>query len=82
MCDGILQNDRKSIILHTQGFSEKLNLLLSNELNKKFNLNTSVIKHKKIYYVIKTKSTDAMQIFYLIKNYMVSSMEYKLPKQS
>ena len=24
MCDGSLQNDKKSIILHTQGFSEKV----------------------------------------------------------
>ena len=80
MCDGSLQNDKKSIILHTQGFSEKENLLLSSELNEKFKLHTSVIQHKKIYYVIKTKFTDASQILNLIQKYMISSMEYKLPK--
>ncbi len=80
MCDGSLQNDKKSIILHTQGFSEKENLILSNELNMKFNLKTKVILHKKIYYVLKTSSTDALQIVDLIQNYMITSMEYKLPE--
>lgn len=82
MCDGSLQNDKKCIILHTQSFSEKENIILSNELNLKFNLNTKVISHKKIYYVIITKSTDASQIACLIKKYMIASMEYKIPKQS
>lgn len=80
MCDGSLQNDKKSIILHTKAFSEKENIILSKELNDKFKLNTKVIVHKKIYYVIKTKRTDALQIVSLIKKYMISSMEYKLPK--
>lgn len=46
MCDGCLQNDKKTIILHTQGFNLKENSILSSELNIKFTLNTKVIKHK------------------------------------
>jgi hypothetical protein len=70
------------VLRTNQGFSEKENIILSKELNVKFKLHTKVILHKKIYYVIKTKPTDALQIVSLIKKYMISSMEYKLPKQS
>ena len=66
--------------MFTKGVLE--NFILSDELNLKFNLNTKVISHKKIYYVIITKSTDALKIVCLIKKYMITSMEYKLPKQS
>ena len=92
MCDGSLQNDKKCIILHTQNFSEKENIIWSNEFNFKLNWNTKVISHKKIYYVIITKSTDALQIACLITKYMIArfvaseqtiaSMGYKIPKQS
>ena len=80
MADGSLQNDKKSLILHTQGFSFSENSILSKELNEKFNLNTKVIKHKQKYYVIKTNSKDAITIFNLIKSFMIDSMKYKLPR--
>lgn len=81
MCDGSLQKDKKTIILHTQGFNLKENSILSNELNLKFNLNTKGILHKKKYYVIQTATNDAECIFKLIKPYVIPSMRYKLPLQ-
>ena len=44
MCDGSLQRYNKSLILHTQGFSQEENNILSNELNLKFKLRTRVIR--------------------------------------
>lgn len=79
MCDGSLQNDKKTIILHTQGFSLKENSILSNELNTKFKLNTKVILHKYKYYVIQTASNDAVCIYKLISPYVISSLKYKVP---
>jgi LAGLIDADG DNA endonuclease family len=79
MCDGSLQKDKKTIILHTQGFSLKENSILSNELNLKFKLHTKVIPHKKKYYVIQTSKDDGDCIYKLIFPYVICSMEYKLP---
>lgn len=36
MCDGSLQKDKQTLILHTQSFSLEENTLLTRELNKKF----------------------------------------------
>lgn len=80
MCDGSLQNDKQTMILHTQGFSQTENLILSSELSSKFNLNTKVIVHKKKYYVIKFSKKDAACLLNLIKPYIIHSMVYKLPK--
>jgi len=49
MGDGSLQSDKKTMILHTQSYNKTENLILSNELNEKFNFMTEVISHKKIY---------------------------------
>jgi LAGLIDADG DNA endonuclease family len=49
MGDGSLQSDKKTIILHTQSYTKTENLILSVELNEKFNLNSEVISHKKKY---------------------------------
>lgn len=49
--DGSLHKT-KSIILHTQCFTHKENLCISEELNAKFNFSTKVIVHKKKYWVI------------------------------
>lgn len=40
MCHGFLQKNKKTIILHTQGFTFKENHILSAELNMIFKLNT------------------------------------------
>jgi hypothetical protein len=45
MGDGSLQKDKKTMILHTQSFNENENLILSKELNKKFNFKTEVKLH-------------------------------------
>ena len=80
LCKNLRKGKVNNLRLFTKGVLE--NFILSDELNLKFNLNTKVISHKKIYYVIITKSTDALKIVCLIKKYMITSMEYKLPKQS
>lgn len=80
MCDGSLQNDYKSLILHTQGFDKEMNLTLSEELNQKFNLHSRVILHKQKYWVIFIPSQDHLVLNNLIKDYMIESMMYKLPK--
>ena len=80
MCDGSLQKNKKTIILHTQGFNKKENYILSNELNIKFNLNTNVIIHKKKYYVIKINYLDLCKIVPKIQKYIHSIFKYKMPK--
>lgn len=79
MCDGSLQNDKKTIILHTQGYTKEENCICSDELNIRFNLNTKVIPHKRKYYVIKIPSGNSEIVFNLIELHVISSMRYKLP---
>lgn len=79
MCDGSLQSDRASIILHTQSYTQEENFILSSELNAKFGLKTKVITHKQKYWVIKTHPADAALLHLLCKPYIITSMEYKLP---
>lgn len=79
MCDGSLQNDKKTIVLQTQGYTLKENYILSDELNIKFKLNTKVIPHKKRYYVIQIPSKDSESVLHLIGLHTISSMRYKLP---
>ena len=79
MCDGSIQKDLLTMVLHTQSFSYEENLLLSNELNEKFKLNSQVISHKKKYWVIKFHSNDALNLRNLIKPYIHSSLNYKIP---
>ena len=85
MCDGSLQRYNKSLILHTQGFSQEENNILSNELNLKFKLCTRVIphNHKKKntvvrYFVIFIPTEDLMAN--LITPYIIPSMKYKIPQ--
>lgn len=79
MCDGSLQNDKKTVVLHTQGYTFKENSILSDELNNRFKLNTKVIPHKKIYYVIEIPAKDSENVLHLIEVHVISSMIYKLP---
>jgi hypothetical protein len=58
MCDGSLQNDNRTMILHTQSFTFEENLVLSSELNSLFNLHSRVLLHKKQYYVLHIPSED------------------------
>lgn len=82
MCDGSLDKNKKTLILHTQSFTKAENYLLSRELNQKFGFNSKVIEHKDKYWVIRFDIKDASLIHDLIKSHMIASMEYKLPEKS
>jgi hypothetical protein len=79
MGDGSLNKDKKTMILHTQSYTKTENLILSRELNEKFGFISEVIEHKKIYFVIKFSSKDALPLHNLIKPYIIESLKYKLP---
>nr|YP_009710764.1 LAGLIDADG endonuclease type 2 [Amanita thiersii]QFZ98713.1 LAGLIDADG endonuclease type 2 [Amanita thiersii] len=79
MGDGSLQKDGKTLILHTQSYTQTENLILSKELNEKFGFMSEVILHKKIYFVIKFNSKDALKLHNLIKPHIHESMRYKIP---
>lgn len=78
MCDG--STSGSTVIIHTQGFSDESNLNLSNELNQRYGLNTTVIPPKRTMKVVKIPSTDAARLRSLIEPHMIPSMRYKLPK--
>jgi hypothetical protein len=80
MCDGSLQKDGKTLILHTQGFDLSENTLLSFELNQKFNLCSQVKKHKQKYYVIEIPKQDYAVLYNLVSEYMIPTMRYKIEK--
>lgn len=76
MCDGSLNG--KTIILHTQGFSESECYILSNVLKEKFNLWSIVIPHKKKYFVIRINSKNFYVLRQLIEPFIIPSMLYKI----
>jgi hypothetical protein len=77
MGDGSL--NKKSMILHTQSYSEEENMILSKELNEKFEFKTKIVPHKNKYWVIVFNSEDTVFLSKLIKPYIIPSMIYKLP---
>lgn len=79
MSDGSLQNDFKSMILHTQSFTQAENELLSRELNAKFGLHSRVIPHKDIYWVIFIPNGDAATLHKLISPHIIPHFKYKVP---
>lgn len=79
MCDGSLQRDKQTLILHTQSFSLEENTLLTRELNRKFQLHSRVISHKTRYYVIEFPRQDGQTLAALIEDFLIPSMSYKLP---
>lgn len=79
MCDGSLQGDKKTLILHTQGFTLVENQLLSSELNAKFGFHSSVIRHKTHYSVIEIPSKDSSRVKRLLTPYMEEYFDYKVP---
>jgi len=76
MCDGSLQNNGKTMILHTQGYTRDENILLSRELYLQFGLNSKVIPHKSKYSVIEIAAKDSELLLNLVKPYIIPSMEY------
>lgn len=81
MCDGSLDRSKKSLTLHTQGFSFRENVILSDALNERFNIKSCVIVHKKKYYVIRISRESAPVVNEILKNYLIPSMMYKLPQE-
>jgi hypothetical protein len=81
MGDGSLNKNknRKTMVLHTQSYTKTENFILSTELNEKFGFRSEVVLHKKIYYVVKFNSKDALILYNIIKSYIIESMAYKLP---
>ncbi|WP_460918637.1 LAGLIDADG endonuclease, partial [Pseudoxanthomonas sangjuensis] len=79
MCDGSL--DGRIMILHTQGFTLEENNIISNELNIKFGFNTKVVPHKHKYFVIQFSGKDANKLHEILKDNLIPSMMYKLPKK-
>lgn len=79
MDDSSLQNDKKSMIIHTQSYTKTEVGLLSSELNIKFSLNSRVIQHKKIHHVIFIPSSDNKLLYNLISPHVHPTMNYKLP---
>jgi len=78
MCDGSL--DGNTIIIHSQGFTQEENLMLSSELNQKFELHSEVISHKGKYWVIRFPHTDASQLRNIISPHIIDCMSYKVPR--
>lgn len=79
MSDGSLQNDLKSMILHTQSFTLAENEILSAELNSKFGFSSRVIPHKHIYSVIFIPAGDHVILKPLIAPHMLPYFNYKVP---
>jgi hypothetical protein len=80
MDDGSLNG--RTMIIHTESFTFNENKLLSEELNQKFQLTSTVITDKTHYYVIKIPYTDALKLKSLIVNHTIKEMNYKIPKIS
>lgn len=80
MCDGSLQKDKQTVLLHTQSFSFEENLLLTREVNRKFQLHSRVISHKTRYYVIEFPRHDGQRLAALLEDFLIPSMRYKLPR--
>jgi hypothetical protein len=81
MDDGALQSDKKSFILHTQGYTESEVLLLSKELNEKFKLSTKCnthIKNKHKYFVIYFNRASTTILKELVIPYIHLSMIHTL----
>lgn len=61
------------------GFTERENIQIVKELNRKFKLHRKVISHKKKYWGIYIPASDAPTILkHLV--YLPDSMKYKMPK--
>lgn len=60
------------------GFTERENIQIVKELNRKFKLNSKVVCHKKKYWAIYIPASDAPTISkHLV--YLPDSMKYKIP---
>lgn len=75
--DGSLQKNNE-IIQRTMGFTEKENIQIVKELNRKFRINSKVVCHKKKHQAIYIPASDARTMCkHLV--YLPDSMKYKMP---
>lgn len=82
MGDGYLHKRDKIYNLHTEGFTYNECLIISKELNEKFNLNSKVkisrkTKSKDLYKIVFNKK-DTKLIMEIIKPYIINIFEYKI----
>jgi hypothetical protein len=75
--DGSLQKGNETILKFI-AFTKEMNMAMCEELNKKFNLHSKVVKSK-TYWAIYIPASDAPVYRELLKN-LQSSMLRKLPK--
>ncbi len=78
MGDGSL--DGQTMILHTQGFTKAENDIISEELNAKFGLHSTVIMHKGKYYVVRIPGVDGPRLNALISPHVLPMFSHKVPK--
>ena len=80
MCDGSLHREGKILTLHSQSFTEGENQLISAVINKKWDLSSQCIPHKKKYYVVQFPGRDAPLLRQMLIPHLVPTMMYKLPR--
>lgn len=76
--NGSLQKNNERI-LHTQSFSYEENIQMCEELHQKFQLHTTVVSHKKKWWVIYIPASDAQ----MLRKYFVhlpECMKHKKPR--
>lgn len=81
MGDGSLNKRDKIITLHTENFNKESNIIIRDELNEKFNLESTIhssIKNNKTYYMIAIPKRNLSIIQNLTNNYIIESMKYKI----
>lgn len=78
--DGSLHREGRVLTLHTQGFNQDENKMISEELNLKFGFKSKVVKHKDKF-VVQFTTSDANKLHDLIKPHLISTMQYKLPRK-
>jgi hypothetical protein len=72
--------DGQTLQLNTQGFTKEENVIISEELNAKFDLNSRVIVHKGKYFVVQFPYTDGPKLNAIISPHMLPSFSYKVPR--
>lgn len=77
MCDGSFNNE---MILHTQTFNHKENIIQASRRKTKWNLETTVIPHKsKECVALRIPSRKNKKLRDQISSYMIEQFKYKIP---
>ena len=75
ICDGSLQKDARTLILHSQAFSQEENMKAQKVLNEKFGFQSRVIPHKTHYFVICIPAQDASLVRALLTPFVLPSFQ-------